>query len=205
VSAPKIFLVEDFERFRRAVASIVRSKGWQVVGEASDGLEVIQKAEELHPDLILLDVGLPKLNGIESVQRILRVVPAAKILFISQDSSPDIVAEAFRLGAMGYVHKARVQRDLLPAIEAVLQGRHFFSENLEVPHFIESISTQAAHRHEVVFYLPGKAISGSSPDKRAYLPYGVLVRHLSWNRLIRRWPRLFDPAQRHPLSLLASL
>ena len=103
--------------------------GLQVIGEASDGLEAVQKAEELQPDLIVLDLGLPTLNGMEAARRIRKLSPESKILFLSQESSPDVVQEALRVG-LGYVVKMRAGSELLAGLEAVLQGRHFVSGGL---------------------------------------------------------------------------
>ena len=91
----------------------------QVVCEVSNGLEAVQKAVELRPDLILLDIGLPGLNGIEAARQIRKLVPESKIIFLTQESSPDVVQEAFKLGAWGYVVKANAASDLLAAVEAV--------------------------------------------------------------------------------------
>src|SRR5690242_17151035 len=104
---------------------------FRIVGEALDGMEAIQKAKDLQPDLILLDIGLPKLNGIVAAGQIRIFAPAAKLLFVSLESSSAIVKEALRLGARGYITKLRAQADLIPAIEAVLEGRHFVSSDLE--------------------------------------------------------------------------
>jgi DNA-binding NarL/FixJ family response regulator len=93
----------------------------QVIGEVSDGLEGVRKAQELHPDLILLDIGLPGLNGIEVARRIRRFSPKSKILFVSQESSADVVQQAFSLGACGYVVKMDAGRELLAAVDAVLR------------------------------------------------------------------------------------
>jgi DNA-binding NarL/FixJ family response regulator len=142
----KILVVEDYEPFRRHIClSLQQRPEFQVI-QASNGLEAVQKAKELQPDLILIDIGLPKLNGIEAAKRIRRLAPQAKLLFVSQESDSDVVQEAFRLGARGYVHKA-LASDLLPAIEAVLQGKRFVSSGLE---FNEG--ADAHHRHEVQFY-----------------------------------------------------
>ena len=124
-------VVDDFEPFRRFVCSTLGTRpGLQVVGEASDGLEAVQKAEELQPDLILLDIGLPTLNGIEAAHRISRLVPSAKILFVSQENDMDVVAAALSNGAKGYLRKLNANSELLSAIEAVLQGDRFVSEGL---------------------------------------------------------------------------
>jgi DNA-binding NarL/FixJ family response regulator len=124
-------MVDDYEPFRRFVCSKLQSRPeFQIVGEASDGLEAVQKAEELQPDLILLDIGLPKLNGIEAAHRISRLVPGASILFISQENDPDLVAAALSNGAKGYVRKENAETDLLAAMEAVVRGDRFVSKEL---------------------------------------------------------------------------
>jgi DNA-binding NarL/FixJ family response regulator len=92
------------------------------VGEASDGLEALQKAVELRPDLILLDIGLPGLNGIEVARQMRSLVSESKIIFLTQESSSDVVQEALRLGGRGYVTQAKAH-DLLAAVEAVFSGR----------------------------------------------------------------------------------
>jgi DNA-binding NarL/FixJ family response regulator len=102
----------------------------QIVGEGADGVEAIEKARELQPDLILLDIGLPKLDGIKAAVKIRECAPKARILFFTENSSPDIAEEAMRTGAGGYVVKAGAAQDLLPAIEAVLLGKRFVSSLL---------------------------------------------------------------------------
>ena len=87
-----------------------RRPGLQVIGEASDGLEAVQKAKELKPDLILLDIGLPTVNGIEAFQRISRVAPHAKIVFVTQDNDADVVRVVLGNGPRGYVLKLAIAR-----------------------------------------------------------------------------------------------
>ena len=82
----------------------------------SDGLEAISKAEVLAPDLVLLDIGLPTLNGIEAARQIRRLVPKSKIVFVSQESSVEVVREALSLGAWGYVAKTRAEQDILAVV-----------------------------------------------------------------------------------------
>ena len=118
----------------------------QIIGELSDGLTAVQKVEELNPDLILLDIGLPTLNGIEAARRIRKLVPKAKILFLTQESSNDIVQEAFSLGARGYVVKAQAGTELLAAVEAVLQGKQFVSSGLAGQYFTDAADAQAPDR-----------------------------------------------------------
>ncbi|HEY6387016.1 MAG TPA: response regulator transcription factor [Candidatus Acidoferrum sp.] len=121
-------MVDDFEPWRRFAASKLRKEpGLQIVGEASNGLEAFEKAVELEPDLILLDISLTSLNGIETARRIREMVPGAKIIFLSEESSVDIVQEAMSFGASGYVLKTLAASDLLTAVETVLAGMKFFS------------------------------------------------------------------------------
>jgi len=102
---------------------------WQVISEASDGLEAVQKAEELKPDIVLLDIGLPKLNGIEAARRIQQLSPSSKIIFLTQNKDLDIVWAALGTGALGYVRKTDARRELLPAVDAVLRGEQFISSS----------------------------------------------------------------------------
>ena len=92
------------------------------IGEASDGLAAVKKAWDLQPNLILLDIGLPTLNGIEAAHRISRLVPRAIILFVSQNGDPDVVAAALSNGAKGYVRTQKANTELLHAVETVLRG-----------------------------------------------------------------------------------
>jgi len=106
LSLIRVLVVDDFENWRRQVRLVVQVRpAWQVVAEASDGSEAVQKAEELKPELILLDIGLPKLNGIETSRRIRQRSPSSKIIFLSQNSDLDVVRAALGTGALGYVRK----------------------------------------------------------------------------------------------------
>jgi DNA-binding NarL/FixJ family response regulator len=126
----RILIVEDFAAFRRLMCSILgKRQHFQVVCEVSDGLEAVRKAEELKPDLILLDIGLPTQNGLNAAREIDKVAPKSKIIFVSQESSADLVQEALSL-AQGYVVKTKLESDLLAAVEAVLDGRRFVSSGL---------------------------------------------------------------------------
>jgi DNA-binding NarL/FixJ family response regulator len=130
-STVRVLVVDDYEPFRRfAYSTLGRRPDLQVIGEASDGLEAVDKAEELEPDLVVLDIGLPTLNGIEAARRIRKLLPACKILFMSQGSSIEVAQAAFSLGAMGYVVKAHAGSELLAALESVCQGRRFVSKGL---------------------------------------------------------------------------
>jgi DNA-binding NarL/FixJ family response regulator len=127
-------VVDDFEPFRRFVCSTLEERPeLQVIGEASDGLEAVQKAKELQPDLICLDIGMPTLNGIEAAHQLSRLVPAAKILIISQNSDAEVIAAALSDGAKGYVLKQDAVQELLPAVESVMRGQRFISTGVTPP------------------------------------------------------------------------
>jgi len=142
----RVLVVEDYEPFRRVLCSALQNASFEVVGEASDGFDGVQKAIELQPDLILLDVSMPKLNGIDAAKRILGFNPLARLIFVTQESSSDAIEECFHLGALGYIHKLRVRSDLLPAVEAVLKGKRFVSSSLGY------VDLQAPPQHDVLFY-----------------------------------------------------
>jgi DNA-binding NarL/FixJ family response regulator len=130
-SAYRVLVIEDYEPFRRFVCSTLEKRPeLQIVCEVSDGQDAVRRAGELHPDLILLDVGLPSLNGIEAARQIRKLSHKSKILFVSQESSADVVQEAFRIGALGYVVKVNAGSELLPAVGAVCQGKRFVSAGL---------------------------------------------------------------------------
>jgi two-component system nitrate/nitrite response regulator NarL len=122
----RILIVEDFPAFRRFICSTLREKlDWRVIAEVSDGLEAVQKATELKPDLILLDIGLPTMNGIEAARQICKLSPESKIVFLSQETSADVMEEALSTGAWGYVVKAKAATQLLAVVEAVVSGTRF--------------------------------------------------------------------------------
>ena len=139
--------------------------------EVSDGLQAVRRAEELQPDLIVLDIGLPSLNGIEAARRIRKLSPESKILFVSQESSVDVVREALGTGASGYVYKPDAGRELLEAVSAVLRGERFVGARFSGHDLVRGSDAVAsrelptkdafaplqrnmeiAHRHEVGFY-----------------------------------------------------
>ena len=165
-------VVEDYAPFRRFVISALGQRSdLQVVGEAADGLEAVQKAAELQPGLVVLDIGLPRLNGLEVAARIRERSPQSKILFISQESSVEIVHSALATGAQGYVVKSGAGTELMTAVDAILEGGSYVSRKLEGEDFRRLQSSVATgsgepvassqsnlaqlekkRHHEVVFY-----------------------------------------------------
>jgi CheY-like chemotaxis protein len=162
-------VVDDHEIWRGFLSTALQKQPeLKVIGEVSDGLGAIEKAKELKPDLILLDIGLPSLNGIEAARRIHEVSPTSKILFVSENRSFDIVEKALNTGAGGYVVKSDAGSELLPAIKAVLEGKRFVAASLAGHDLAEPIEDQSGNlqgkdvvtpfraqkkiRHEVEFY-----------------------------------------------------
>lgn len=127
----RVLVVEDFKSFRDWISTKLKKQSHlEIVGAASGGQEAIRMAYELNPDLVLLDMGLPDINGIETEKQIFRALPSAKVLFLSGCAQQEIVEAALHNGARGYVLKAEAERELLPAIESVLNGNIFVSNSL---------------------------------------------------------------------------
>jgi len=127
----RILLVDDFAPFRIYVRRILEAHPeWEVIGEAGDGVTALQMAAEMQPDLILLDINLPRLNGIDVAQQIGATVQRSKILFLSSHCSQELVRAAMATGAMAYVVKWDADRDLLRAIITVMEGKSYVSNRL---------------------------------------------------------------------------
>jgi DNA-binding NarL/FixJ family response regulator len=151
----RILVVDDYEPWRRWVCSALQKQPeFQIVGEVSDSSDAVWKAQAVQPDLILLDISLPSLNGIEAARRIRQHSSHLKILFFSNNCSPDVAEEALKTGAEGYVVKSDAASDLLPAVTAVLQGKKFVSRRLGDHGFADFSDTASARErgHVVQFY-----------------------------------------------------
>lgn len=128
ISTTRVLVVDDFAPWRRMVALTLKSRpDIEIVADAENGMAGIRKALEFKPDIAILDIGLPDLNGVEVAREILRSLPGIRILFLTENSAPEVVQEAMSTGALGFVLKSTAARDLVPAIEALLHDKHFFS------------------------------------------------------------------------------
>jgi DNA-binding NarL/FixJ family response regulator len=131
VSSVSVLIVDDFDIWKNFITTCLESRpDIRIAGVASDGLEAVRKAEELQPDLILLDISLPKLSGIEAAQQIRKLAPNARILFLSCHSDPDMVRAAFSAGGQGYILKWDAARALWPGLEAIFNDKQFLSDSL---------------------------------------------------------------------------
>jgi|SRR5215469_10683149 len=121
----RILVVDDFAEWRVRVRSMLQARPeWKVIGEACDGLEAVQRTTELQPDIVLLDIGMPILNGIEAAKRIRQDSPSSRIIFVTQENDADIRSEALATGAERYLLKANAMEELLPAVEASSVNGH---------------------------------------------------------------------------------
>lgn len=166
----QILVVDDHEPWRRFICATLRQRPEFHLHEATDGLEAVRQSQALQPDLILLDINLPKLNGLEAASEIEKLAPHAKIIFVSEDRSHEIAQEALGKGAKGFVIKSDSWNELLPAVDAVLRGDRFLSANHAASllgsavqrdrgsgewQAIPGLVTRnlgSSHRHDVAFY-----------------------------------------------------
>jgi DNA-binding NarL/FixJ family response regulator len=124
--AIRILLADDHPVVRQGLKTLLEGQsGWEVVGEASDGLEALNKADSLRPDVMVLDVTMPGMNGLEACRLLRQRTPDVEILFVTQHDSPQMMREALDAGARGYVVKSNAARDLLEAVKSVSQHRMF--------------------------------------------------------------------------------
>jgi DNA-binding NarL/FixJ family response regulator len=152
----RVLVVEDHEWWRRHIcAALDGTSRWQVVGTACDGIEGVQKARDLKPDVILLDVGLPGMDGLQAARQMLADDPSSRIVFVTEQQSLDIAGAALGIGARGFVVKSDARRDLLPAMEAVIEGERFISAKMAGRRFEPRSDLRIAkdlQRHEAGFY-----------------------------------------------------
>ena len=153
--------MDDYEPWCRFLSTTLQKElELLVIGQASDGLEAVKQAQQLQPDLILLDINLPTLNGIEAARRIRDLSPTSKILFVSENRFPGIAEKALSTGAAGYVLKSNAGDELLPAVKAVLQGERFVSGSLtgHDSHAPVNYAAASRHCHEVAFYSDDRSL-----------------------------------------------
>jgi len=129
--AVRILVADDHEIVRRGLRALLDAQpNWEVVGEAVSGREAVDLAKQLTPDIAIIDVGMPELNGLEATRQILKALPQTEVLILTMHESEQIVREVLDAGARGYVLKSDAGRDLVAAVEALCQHRTFFSSKI---------------------------------------------------------------------------
>ncbi len=127
----RMLVVDDDERMRRGLKELLELQpGWQVVGEAANGREAFEKAAQLNPDVVTLDISMPELDGISAALLIRQAAPKTEMLVLSQHDVPEMVSRAFDAGIRAYVVKSHAGRDLVPAVQALCQHASFISAEL---------------------------------------------------------------------------
>jgi DNA-binding NarL/FixJ family response regulator len=151
MAAVSILIVDDHQPFLQVVRMALQSRtDFHVIAEAADGMEAVQSARTLQPDVILMDINLPGLNGIEASRQIHRLAPHSKVLLLTQESSSSFISQVFHSGVAGYVQKARAYGELIPAIDSVLKGIRFVGSGLEDHAYSREDADRS--RHCVQFY-----------------------------------------------------
>ena len=150
----RLFLADDHEIVRFGLRNLLESQfGWTVVGEAGDGKEAVEKIFLLEPDIALLDISMPRMNGLEAARQILGRGSRTKILILSVHDSQDIIQQVLDSGARGYVLKSDAMRDLIAAVDAVRSNKTFFTHKIAQAVFdrqIKRMSDHAKHRPTLV-------------------------------------------------------
>lgn len=130
---PSILLVEDHPRMRDVLVGIIHQQSdWKVQETAGNGREAVQMAEKIHPDVVVMDVSMPELNGIQAVQQIKQNHPSTKMLMVSNYAGKEIVLAALKQGASGYISKQHAFEELVPAIRTVLSGQPYFCKKISL-------------------------------------------------------------------------
>ncbi len=194
MNSVRILIADDHELFRRGLAAeLTQVPGWVVAAEAANGREAVELAAALKPDIIVLDLTMPELNGLEAARRIIAVEPAARVLILTAHESDQLVREVLSAGAKGYVLKSDAGRILVAALQALLGGGSFFTSNVarivldgylrsESPD-VEATDTLSAREREIVQLL---AEGNSNKDVARVLKISVKTAETHRSNIMRK-------------------
>jgi DNA-binding NarL/FixJ family response regulator len=189
---PRVLLADDHRLLREAFTRLL-DPGCEVVGAVPDGRALLDAAPELHPDIVVLDVAMPLLNGLDAARQLKRLMPEVKVIFLTVSEDPDLAAEAFRAGASGYLLKNSAASELVQAIQEVLQGRSYVTP-LAAGGLVGSSLPQPG---------PAKKAGGLSPRQREVLQL------LAEGRTMKQIARILKITARtvafHKYSMMAEL
>lgn len=193
----RLLVVDDDEVVRRGVRSLLsKQKGWDICGEAVDGQDALDKARELKPDLIVMDVSMPRLNGLEATRQVRSILPDCEVLILSQHENSEMARQALKAGARGYVVKSSISKDLLTAVSKASQREYFFDPTIldQTPSarldLQEILQRSAAFEHALrqserlyrsTFEMAGLGIAHISPDGRLLRVNGKLCEILGYS------------------------
>jgi len=131
VAAFRILVADDHEVVRKGLVALLQQQpNWEVCGEAADGREAVEKTRELKPDVVILDIGMPSLNGLEATRQILKLDPQAKVLILTLHDSDQVVRDVLNAGARGFLLKSDAARDLVAAVEALRRDKTYFTSKV---------------------------------------------------------------------------
>jgi len=131
VATFRILVADDHEVVRKGLVALLQQQpNWEVCGEAGDGREAVEKTRELRPDVVILDIGMPSLNGLEATRQILKLNPQAKVLILTLHDSDQVVRDVLNAGARGFLLKSDAARDLVAAVEALRRDKTYFTSKV---------------------------------------------------------------------------
>lgn len=180
----RIVLADDHALVRAGLRRILESTGHAVIGEVGDGLEVVAVVQELRPEILVLDLGLPGLHGLDVIRDVLRRAPEVRILIVSAFDRDDFVISAFKNGAVGYVLKASGTVDLLQAVEQISQGGYYVSPQVSavLARGVSDAKKQDPYqlltpRERQVFHLMAEGLTNSEIGKRLFIATRTAETH----------------------------
>lgn len=186
---PTVLIADDHEIVRAGVRNLIESGGYACCGEVADGRAAVKAASELKPDVAILDVTMPELNGIEVAKQVLKLCPDTKVLVFTVHDAEQVVVEIFRTGAHGYVLKSDAGRQLLEAVKCVLSGKHYFSSQVSevifesmksgnLPHVAKRDEDKPTTRERELIQLLAEGLS----NKEAADKLGISVKTVETHR-----------------------
>ncbi len=179
MNRPRVLLADDHRLLREAFARLLEPE-CEVVGMVADGRAVLTETPLLHPDIVVLDIAMPLLNGLDTARQLRRQYPAVKVIFLTMNEDSDVAAEAFRVGASGYLLKNSAASELLQAIREVVQGRSYVTP-LATQGLVQNLLQSAEHLPKPI------ELSGRQREVLQLLTEGYTMKEIA--RMLKITPR----------------